>query len=136
LADGKTPGEALTNLENAAESWVAAALAQNLPLPEPFDHANASGKFMLRLPRTLHSRAAAFAEKDGVSLNQFVVATLAERIGAEQAFTRAEALLSRRLTHLAELVERAENVAGSANTPTAPVIAKLSRSGATAGTKN
>ncbi len=40
-----------------------------------------SGKFALRMPRSLHGQLLKAAEEDGVSANQFIVATLAARIG-------------------------------------------------------
>ena len=36
---------------------------------------------VLGLPKSLHKKAARLAEQDGVSLNQFIVAGLAERVG-------------------------------------------------------
>jgi hypothetical protein len=37
-----------------------------------------SGKFFIRAPKSLHRKLAKMAEKEGVSLNQYLVATLAE----------------------------------------------------------
>ncbi|MDR1362569.1 MAG: type II toxin-antitoxin system HicB family antitoxin [Spirochaetaceae bacterium] len=36
------------------------------------DEGNYSGKFVLRIPRTLHARLAQEAERGGVSLNQSI----------------------------------------------------------------
>jgi predicted HicB family RNase H-like nuclease len=44
--------------------------------------------FALRMPRSLHRRAAQFAERDRVSLNQFFVAAIAERVGAQDIMVR------------------------------------------------
>ena len=41
------------------------------------------GKVALRLPKSLHRQAAQLAARDGVSLNQFLVSAIAERVGAE-----------------------------------------------------
>lgn len=41
----------------------------------------ASGKFVVRIPRALHAQLAAEAATQGVSLNQLVVALLAGGIG-------------------------------------------------------
>jgi predicted HicB family RNase H-like nuclease len=38
-----------------------------------------SGKFALRLPKSLHRQLAEGAVRDGVSLNQYLVTLLAER---------------------------------------------------------
>lgn len=45
------------------------------------DDKQPSGKFLVRLPVTLHGELAKEAEKEGVSLNQFVVAALAGAVG-------------------------------------------------------
>ncbi len=79
----------MTQVEDAAEIGPAAEEArrlwiiteyedgENVPLPSyPEEY---SGKFNLRLPRSLHRRLAELAERDGVSLNQLVVSLLAER---------------------------------------------------------
>lgn len=54
-------------------------------VPEPMAEQEYSGKPMLRLSRSLHRRAAEKAHAEGVSLNQFIVITLAERMGAIEA---------------------------------------------------
>lgn len=41
-----------------------------------------SGRLLLRMPRTLHADLAQAAEREGTSLNQFITAALATRIGS------------------------------------------------------
>ena len=43
--------------------------------------ANPSGRLLLRMPAALHAELARTAEREGVSLNQFITRTLAGRIG-------------------------------------------------------
>jgi len=43
--------------------------------------ANPSGRLLLRMPAALHAELARTAEREGVSLNQFITHTLAGRIG-------------------------------------------------------
>ena len=81
LATGDTPAETLDSLEEVAAAWLAAALAQNQPIPEPAENTEFSGRLVLRMPKSLHKKAAQLAERDGVSLNQFIVTSLAEQIG-------------------------------------------------------
>lgn len=81
IATGDTASEALANLEDVAASWLEVALEQGLRIPEPMDNSGFSGKLVLRLPKTLHRKAAHAAAREGVSLNQFIVASLAEHIG-------------------------------------------------------
>lgn len=81
IAMGDTAAEALENLEEVAADWIGAALAQGQHIPEPLDAAGYSGKLVLRMPKSLHQKAALYAERDGVSLNQFIVTCLAEHVG-------------------------------------------------------
>ncbi|NUT54680.1 MAG: toxin-antitoxin system HicB family antitoxin [Thermoleophilia bacterium] len=43
--------------------------------------ASPSGRLLLRMPAELHAELAQCAEREGVSLNQFITRTLAGRIG-------------------------------------------------------
>ena len=87
IAEGNTAEEALQNLERAGESWIEACLEQGLQIPRPMG-ATLSGRVALRLPRSLHHDAARYAESDGVSLNQFIVAAVAEKVGRASALIR------------------------------------------------
>jgi predicted RNase H-like HicB family nuclease len=95
---GSTPDEAYQGLERAAESWIEASLDQGQEIPEPFGSVGFSGKFALRMPRSLHRRAASLAERDRVSLNQFCVTAIAERVGADNLFSRLEQKLTTNMT--------------------------------------
>jgi predicted RNase H-like HicB family nuclease len=84
ISQGESVAEAYANLEGAAEAWIEAALSLAQNIPEPFDTEGYGGKIALRLPRSLHLQAALMAECDGVSLNQFLVAAIAEKVGAKK----------------------------------------------------
>lgn len=81
IAVGSTPTDALVNLEETAIDWIAAALEQGQDIPEPIDSAGYSGKLVLRMTKGLHRKAALIAEREGASLNQFIVTCLAEAVG-------------------------------------------------------
>ena len=66
---GDTLEELYENLNEAMEN--------NLPIPLPERTENYSGKFNVRLPKSLHQRLAIQAEEEGVSLNQLVLYKLA-----------------------------------------------------------
>jgi predicted RNase H-like HicB family nuclease len=100
FSDGDTPDEAYRNLQEAAENWVEAALAQGMAIPEPFATQGYSGTVSLRLPRSIHRRAAQYASRDGVSLNQFFVSAVAARIGAEDQAAAIAARIDDRLDRL------------------------------------
>lgn len=84
FAEGQSPGEAYKNLEAVAESWIEAAQGQGQEIPEPFATHDFSGRIALRIPRSIHKQAARFAEMDDTSLNQFFLAAIAARVGAEE----------------------------------------------------
>jgi len=55
-----------------------------MPADEPEDQGKPapSGRLLLRMPRTLHADLAQAAEREGTSLNQFITAALATKVGA------------------------------------------------------
>ncbi len=53
------------------------------PVPKP-SSSGASGKFVARLPKTLHARLAARARQEGVSMNTLVATFLAEGMGRRE----------------------------------------------------
>jgi predicted RNase H-like HicB family nuclease len=85
-AQGETANEAIENLENSAKSWIEACLEMKQDIPEPFMNQGFGGKIALRLPRSLHRKATQLAQRDDVSLNQFLVSAISERIGSEDTY--------------------------------------------------
>ena len=75
-AFGVTRLEALSELDRAIDAWIEAAHAAGNPIPDPsrppMDVA-ASGKLLLRMPRSLHADMARSAKRENVSLNHYVV---------------------------------------------------------------
>jgi antitoxin HicB len=86
VADGQDEMEALGNLEQVKELWIETALKanQSIPLPDE-DEELPSGKFLTRVPRSLHKNLIEVAEREGVSLNQLVTVALAEVAGRKAA---------------------------------------------------
>jgi antitoxin HicB len=83
LATGDTPAEAYEGIEEAATDWIAAALERGQNIPEPFENLDFSGRLVLRLPKSLHRKAALCAERDRTSLNQLIVAAVSEYVGEQ-----------------------------------------------------
>ena len=79
LADGDTIEEAVENGSDALRSWLATAKEFTDPVPAP--SAGLSGKWVQRVPKSLHAKLAAKAGKEGVSLNTLVVSLIAEGLG-------------------------------------------------------
>jgi len=102
MALAETKAAALDKIEDAAESWIEAALEQGQTIPAPLESHGYSGKLILRLPRSLHRKAARCADMDRVSLNNFITTALAmyvgERTPAKQQMTRQSTSLVMKLS--------------------------------------
>jgi antitoxin HicB len=95
FAEGETPDAAMQALTRAASAWIQAARAAGQTIPPPLARPGASGKIALRLPKSLHRKAAQLAARDGVSLNQWLVATVAARVGADATKNQLKGSLRR-----------------------------------------
>lgn len=76
------------------ELWMESAYDHGHDIPLPTYPEEYSGKFNLRLPRSLHRRLAEAAEADGVSLNQHVVALLSAGVAAGRTDSVSDAVLA------------------------------------------
>ena len=65
--------DAYSGLREAMEGWIETKLTNGFPVPQPLKGENFSGKFVVRLPRTLHAKLALEAAREGVSLNQYAL---------------------------------------------------------------
>ena len=81
MSQGDTPEEAARMIQEAMLLWLEVALEEGLPIPEPRREEGYSGKFVVRVPRSLHRELAETAEQEGVSLNQYINAALAHSVG-------------------------------------------------------
>lgn len=82
MTDGLTEAEALANVPEAMAAWLETALLDGVPIPAPFPERTYSGKVIVRMASSLHERLAQQAEREGVSLNQWLVTLLAQGAGA------------------------------------------------------
>ncbi len=64
-------------IDAAMRAWIEVALDDGQPIPEPRPLESYSGKFMVRLPKSLHRQ---LADRDGVSLNALVNVALAQYV--------------------------------------------------------
>jgi antitoxin HicB len=81
VSQGRTPEEALERVREAMRDWIAVALEDSVPIPEPRTTADFSGRFVVRVPASLHADLVRTADREGVSLNQFVTGALAGAVG-------------------------------------------------------
>lgn len=86
MSDGETVEEAYNNLEEAKKEWFTYMLENNLAIPEPADTAY-SGKFVVRIPKSLHKIITEQSKREGLSLNQYVANVLAFAAGQRAALT-------------------------------------------------
>ena len=70
-------------IEDAKRLWLEVALEDGIPInePKPVEEEQFSGKFVLRLAKTLHRQLAHRAEEEGVSLNSLVVTLINQSMG-------------------------------------------------------
>ena len=84
IAEGETMDEALSNLEVARTLWIETAYSFDDVIPLPTSDNKYSGKFLLRVPPYLHQKLAESAQREGVSLNQYLVSLLSGRDAVSQ----------------------------------------------------
>lgn len=86
IAHGSDEAEALRNLRDALAAWLESALdgGQAIPPPE-IQEELPSGKFVVRLPRSLHQKLNRLAKRDDVSLNQVMVVAATEHLARQES---------------------------------------------------
>lgn len=88
MTQAETLDEAFKAIEDARQVWINGTYEMGQDIPLPRDMEEYSGKFMVRIPRSLHRTLAHAAKQEGVSLNQYIASLLAA--GAQR-----DAILSR-----------------------------------------
>ncbi len=81
MGDGATPEAAIADGYEAATAWLSVAQECGDPVPKP-GMGGESGRFVTRVPKSLHTRLVARAVQEGVSMNTLVVSIIAEGVGA------------------------------------------------------
>lgn len=84
LIHGDTPEEAVREIEEVKIDWIKSNLEDGLTIPEP-GLRKYSGQIRLRMPPSLHQHVATMADVEDVSLNQYMVSTLARGSGYDEA---------------------------------------------------
>lgn len=86
MTQGETLSEAMENIEEARELWIETVYEtgkKDVPLPSTENEY--SGRLLLRIPKSLHRHLSEGAEKEGVSLNQYILSLLSEANGKRAA---------------------------------------------------
>jgi antitoxin HicB len=85
ISDGETVQEAIANGRDALAGVIEALKATGHPVPLPNSGGVVSGKFVARVPKSIHAQLGARAKAEGVSLNSMVIALIAEGLGKRMA---------------------------------------------------
>jgi len=89
MADGETEAEAVKNGREAFAVTVSALadMGRDIPAPsfapEDITASEASGKFLTRVPKSIHARLGARAKAEKVSLNTLVLTFIAEGLSRQ-----------------------------------------------------
>lgn len=86
IADGETIEEAITAGKEAIEAWIETANALGRNIPQPGGESllfltDYSGKYVQRLPKSLHAALSSRAKSEGVSINTLALSYIAQGIG-------------------------------------------------------
>jgi len=73
MSDGETIEETIKNGQDAMTCWIDAAKATGRDIPKPGEFKNQSGKWLQRVPKSIHLRLIGKAKEEGVSLNTLVI---------------------------------------------------------------
>ena len=82
MSDGETIQEAIANGREALRDCLEVFQESGRKLPKPGIEA---AQWRQRLPRTLYVKLTRQAQREGVSINSFVMAIIAEAVGARRA---------------------------------------------------
>jgi antitoxin HicB len=79
-AHGPTPERAAAGMGDAVERWLREARAAGREVPPPGAAAAHSGKLLVRMPRSLHAELVRASDREGTSLNAYIVAALSASV--------------------------------------------------------
>ncbi|MBE0448371.1 MAG: type II toxin-antitoxin system HicB family antitoxin [Actinobacteria bacterium] len=80
MSQGNTLDETMTMVNDAKHAWITTALELGRDIPLPEEEREYSGKFIVRIPASLHRDLAILADKEGVSLNQMALTLLSKNL--------------------------------------------------------
>jgi antitoxin HicB len=78
--DGVTPAEAIDSAREGLKAVLEVMLEHGDRIPEPLAEREYSGKFNVRVPKSLHRELIEEAENEGISLNMLIVNRLSKTV--------------------------------------------------------
>lgn len=91
MSDGETEADAIENGRDAFSAWVSARADMCRAIPAPtfrpdmVEVPETSGKFVTRVPKSVHAQLTNRAKQEGVSLNTLVLTFIAEGLGRRES---------------------------------------------------
>lgn len=85
ITQGETIEEIKEMMQDAKLCWILGTLEDGYPVPEPESNENYSGKFNLRVSKSLHRQLAMQAKVENVSLNTLATTFIAQGLGSKRA---------------------------------------------------
>ena len=75
---GETYEEAYSGIIEAMEGYIETKIDNGFDVPTPIGSDDFSGKFVIRIPKSLHKKLSFEAQNEGVSLNQYALYKLSK----------------------------------------------------------
>ena len=94
MTQAETIDEAFRAIEDARQLWIKTAYDDGQDIPVPRDMEEYGGKFLARIPKSLHRDLARAAKHEGVSLNQYVTSLLAAGVYGDVMAVQMKAILA------------------------------------------
>jgi antitoxin HicB len=91
----RTPQETVSRVTRLLTSWIREAIEEGREVPEPKAAESYSGRLLLRMPQSLHGELTRSAEREQVSLNQFITDVLAGAVGWRTPAVQARPVVRR-----------------------------------------
>jgi antitoxin HicB len=92
MTQADTFAELSDMIREAMVAWIETAVEDGETIPLPRSIEDYSGRFVVRIPKTLHRELVEMAEREGVSLNTFVNVALGKAIGRGKNLSSDEEL--------------------------------------------
>jgi antitoxin HicB len=84
MTQADTFAELSEMIREAMAVWIETALEDGETIPLPRSVEDYSGRFVVRIPKSLHKELVEMAEREGVSLNTYVNVALGKIVGQER----------------------------------------------------
>lgn len=87
MADGETIEQTISEGKKALNAWIETAkhLKRDIPEPNSYLAENFSGKYLQRLPKSLHAELSKKADYEGISINSLALSYIAKGLGFEDS---------------------------------------------------